>query len=857
MVDDCRDCSGPGTARQFNANMDCTGVCSGPFATDSCGVCQLANEDDVIVENRDCNGVCFGTAVTDSCAQCVGGRTNLTADYSMDVCGVCGGDNSSCVGCDGRVASGQTIDTCGDCGGNNCGCFQLDTVSPNRVPRTGGTEVIVRGAGFFLNDTDRLQFEFDQDAPNCGAPYSFPNVVGAGVPITCLFQSSEQQETVFATPIDQSTARCITGPTDQNEIYVREFTLQVSINNGPFSNPIPFFYDDYSNVMINSLSPPHIETGVEDTVTFIGSNFLNTTFQKCLLYNFEQCLDGQTTDNLIFLPATFISSSEISCRLPPAIVPCQVTLRLSLDGQESGIIDTSATTFTYRYSAPVVTATYFSADLSRLLIDFDRQVEIAPAVNLRCSEILSTDTLSLVGGGNNAADCNWADSSQRQLAITLPRSASILVDSPIAFADNVLLTRNQLYSFAVASTPSFVDLVRNAIRPQAVLNGPRSIPACGPFTFSGIDSQYPGYGGFQYHWTVHVQDSTVNSYSDIVTSIESFGIRSPEITLSSELFLPQVNYYLQLFVVNSIGLQSETESILLVKDSEPQPFVYIRGDSNKLLRAGEDLIVEGVVTTPTCFNEPRMYDYMWTLTRIVDERRGITSGVDLSALKTSSPSIIIPGSYFEHDTNYTLTIQVNINGNSESIRQEVGVSVSRPLLQASIEGGDRIVSVDREIVLDGRNSLYDSTDSLSWACQIVGSLDACYNSSQNGLIPTPIYLPRTAFISFPASHLNSNAEYVFSLILEREEVISRASVTVEIVSNRSPIVEISNPGSLVSSQTIVLEGFVFTSIPVETVTWESLELIGEYLVQKLSFYSVFCQDDCIIMCIIIFMCKYN
>ncbi len=823
-MDDCGDCTGPGTTIQFNANMDCTGVCGGSFVTDSCGVCQLANDIGVIVENRDCDGMCYGTAVVDSCAQCVGGSTNFTADYLVDVCGVCGGDNSSCVGCDGGVASGQVIDTCGECGGNNCGCFQLDTVSPNRSPRTGGTEVIIRGAGFFLNDTDRLQFEFDKDAPNCGAPYLFPNVIEGGVRITCLFQSSEQQEIVFATPIDQSTARCITGPTNQNQVYIRDFTLQIRIDNGPFSNPIPFFYDDYSNIVINSLSPPAFETNIEYTMTLIGSNFLNTTFQVCLLYNFEQCLNGQPAQNPLSVPATFISSSEISCRLPPAIIPCQVMLRLSLDGQESGIINTNATTFTYRHSAPVITSIYFSADLSRLLIDFDRQVELAPSVSMMCSDILSTDTLLLVG---EDADCNWADNSQRQLVITLPRSASIKINSPVAFVDNVLLTRDQVYSFAVDSTLYFVDSVRNVIRPQAVLNGPHSIPACGTFTFSGIHSQYSGYGGLQYHWIIRVQDSSLNSYSDIVTSIESFGIDSPEITLSSDLFLPQVNYYLQLFVVNAIGLQSETESILLVKDAEPRPFVYIRGDSNKLLRAGEDLLVEAVVTTPTCFSEPQTYSYTWMLIQIIDERRGITAEVDLSSLKTSSPAIIIPGSYFVPSMNYTLSLQIVSNSGNEFTSQEVSVVVSKPSLQAIIDGGNRMVSADRELVLDGRDSVYDSTVSLSWSCQIADSLDACYNRTELGLIPNPIFLPRINFISFPASHLDSNTVYLFTLILKRGDEISQASVAVEIVASLPPIVEVNNPGLLVSSQIIVLEGLVFTSVPVQTVTWESLELIGK------------------------------
>ncbi len=828
IIDDCGDCTGPGTSLQFNHNIDCTGVCNGPFITDSCGVCQLTNDNGAIVENRDCAGVCYGTATIDSCGLCVGGGTNLTAGYSMDECRVCGGDSSSCVGCDGGVASGHTIDSCGECGGNNCSCFQLNYITPNRGPRSGGTEVIVQGSGLFLNDTELLQFEFDRNSSNCGAPYTFPNVVGRFVRITCHFQSPdlEQQQPVFAIPIDQSTVRCITGPTTQNQIYIREFSVQVQIENGPFSNPIPFFYDDYSDVRIDIIAPPHAETNVEDVVSFIGSNFLNTTFQVCFVYNFEQCLISQGSQNPLSISATFISESEISCQLPSADIPCQVTLRLSLDGQESGIIDISATTFTYRYSTPVVTSVHFSTDLSKLLIEFDRQVALAPTLSVRCSEILTLDTLSLVGGRN--ADCNWADSSQRQLVISLPRFASVAVNSTISFAENVVLSRGQLYSFAVGSTPYLVDPVRNVVRPRAVLNGPLSVPACGPFTFSGINSRFPGYGGLEYYWAIRVQDSTLTNYPDIITSIESFGIRSPEITLDSDLFLPQTEYYLQLYVINSIGLESETESVPLLKDSQPSSFVYIQGDANKMLRSGEDLIVQSVVTTPQCSNGPQAYNYIWTLIRIIDERRGVTSEVDLSSLKTSSPMIIVPGTYLEQNTNYTLSVRVTISDSSVSAKQEVGVFVLQPSLQAGIEGGNRIVSQNREIVLNGQNSIQDSSVSFSWSCQVVGSLDACYNRSQTAPIPVPISLPRTEFISFPASHLAANSMYTFTLVLERGEDSSQASVTIEVVPNRPAIVEINLPRSVVSSQTIVMEGFVFSSVPVETVSWESLDLIGEW-----------------------------
>ena len=804
--------------------------------SDSCGVCQLASEAGNVRENRDCDNVCFGKATLDGCGFCSGGTTNLTADFSLDVCGVCEGDNTTCVGCDGVVNSGLTTDTCGECGGNDCGCFQLDSITPNRGPRTGGTEVVLQGAGFFLNDSARLGFQFDQTLPNCGAPYIFPNT-SASVRITCLFVTADQQLQAFAIPVDQSTIRCITQPTNNFDVYIREFLVQVRIDDGPFSNPIPYFYDDYSSIVIDRIVPSDREVNLLGHVSFRGENFLNTPSLSCLVYNFARCVGPGSQIEIqspLSFPAAFVSSSEISCQLPAAYFPCQVTVRLTLDGQESGIINSDATTFTYRYGAPRVQFVYFSNDLSNLIIQFDRQVDLAlpNSINPNCTAIFRTDTYDLIGGAD--AECLWVDNSQQQLVISLPQTATVKVTSVIAFINDVVITRHELYSYGISSMTFTIHPERNTISPVAVLNGPRSIPFCGRFSFSGIDSQYPGYGSFEYHWSIHVQDSSTGNYSQIVNQLDSFGLTAPVITLTSDLFLPDIEYYLQLYVVNSIGLQSETESILLLKETEPRPFVVILGMQTKQLNPGEDLIIQSVVVPSQCDHVTQAeYTYIWTLTKIIDQRRNLLSNVDLSNIQTQSPEIVIPSSYLEHNSSYTVSLQVTAVSQSSPTQALLRVSVLPLLLQARVNGGNRTVSLSREIVLDARSSSQNpslSSATFIWSCKVEGSLEACYNSTLTGLIPVPISLPGSDYITFPASDLEPERTYVFTVQLQQEGALSGASVSVEIVSSRPPIVEINNPESVVhSTEPIYLEGLVYSSVPVETVYWESLSLLGEYI----------------------------
>ncbi len=47
---------------------------------------------------------------------------NVACFGEVDVCGVCGGDNSLCAGCDGVPLSGKTVDICGKCGGDGSTC---------------------------------------------------------------------------------------------------------------------------------------------------------------------------------------------------------------------------------------------------------------------------------------------------------------------------------------------------------------------------------------------------------------------------------------------------------------------------------------------------------------------------------------------------------------------------------------------------------------------------------------------------------------------------------------------------------------------------------------------------------------
>ena len=829
LIDDCGECTGPNTPLSFNQNLDCTGVCYGLYQSDSCGVCQEADQQGEIFENRDCNDTCFSAAALDNCGVCYGGDTGVLVDSMLDACGVCAGDNSTCVGCNGDVASGVEIDTCGECGGNGCGCFKIDSITPNAGPRTGRTEVIIKGAGLFLNETIGLGFIFDRNAPNCGAPYRFP-ITDASILITCLFRevNSGEQRQAFAIPINQTTVRCIT---ESTTLESRDFFVQVRVANGPFSNSIPFFYDDYSVIRVDQLSPT--SALIQDnnaTLHFIGSNFLNTSAAACLIYNFQTCVsESRSISEPHSIPATFLNSSQYSCQIPDAAVPCHVTVRLSLDGQESGNLESTTTdfSFTYRHSAPQIVGVFFSRDLSNLIVEFDRSVRIADLAPILCANIFNEDTFNLIGGFN--ATCTWSDNRQRGLTISLPANANVIINSPIIFEYGAIETNGTQFSFAIPNTTVHVVSDHNAVRPIAIIDGPSSIPSCGEFTFSAVHSQFPGYKDFEYEWSIYVEDaSIVNNFNLILDYLDSLGTSANLITLDSTHFLPNVAYYMQLFVVNSAGVRSEIKTLNLTKDTSAQPRLHILGSEELQIYYGEDITLQAQVFLPECFNSigQNTFEYSWRLMKIVDQQRNTQVEESLATLHTLSPLVVFPSHLFEQSTSYIIQLTATVNGRTTNTGK-VALQVLSPDVAAVIVGGNRTVVQHRVIVLDARNSTISPSlpaPKYTWACDVIGSQDACYNQS-NSSFPVPIRIPNVDFVTIPAANLVPGQFYQFTLTIEQGAVISKSSIIVETTQISAPIVEIINDNDIIlSTQEVWFKGVVYSSLPLERAYWESLQL---------------------------------
>lgn len=690
--------------------------------------------------------------------------------------------------------------------------------------------MLVHGAGFFLNDTSLLDFDFDPQRENCGAPRVF--LSGESISATCRFVSGENNDLTAddVTIINKSTIRCVTKATTTD----LHFSLFVAIETGGFSNSVPFQYYDDSQVFISEITPSDVEIDREINVTFRGENFIDTLVPVCFVHDTGACGMDTEGEDPVIVPGNYISETEISCTLPPASAPCEVRVQMSLDGQTSGVVAPGDQTFTYRYSAPEVDLIYFSDDLSNLIIRFDRSVEVAgsPTSSPTCSEVFSADTLALVGGAS--AVCQWANDRQDEVVVSLPPSAMVDITSPVSLRDGAIVTREETFSFALSGMDTFsVDSGLSFIPPVAVINGPHSIPPCGSVEFTGSHSLNPGYRGMTYLWSVLTVDSRTQHFSNITRYLDTLTAATDSISLETSWFVLGVEYYLQLVVVNSIGLQSMPDTVWLVREEgEPLPQVFVRGMEEREVQSDESVFLESGVFIPDCVVAEYQFEFLWQLFEVTDERRGTMSAVDISSLPTLSPILLLPSSLLTPGSTYIAMVTASNTAASFSETINMAITVATTNLQAHIHGGDRSVSQSRTLVLDARSSTYNLNSpppSFSWGCSVVSTGQPCYNVSE--ATPTPLVIPAADVVSIPGSNMESGLEYNFTVSLFQSGVgRSQFSTVIEVVSATPPIVEVtSGEGEWVTSREVVLRGLVYSGSPVTSVTWESVRMEGTYV----------------------------
>ena len=780
------------------------------FRSDSCGVCQLPDPDtDLIRDHADCNNDCWGSATIDSCGVCHSGNTGRHPNSTMDVCGVCDGDNSTCYGCDGVLNSGHSTDSCGVCGGNDCSCFQLTSLSPTRGPRSGGTQLVISGAGFYRNTS-----LYNPSLPHCGG-------VTDSVSLVCQFASSISDDirtSSSAYIVNQSTIICI-APSLTSSRDTELFHVTIKIDNGPFSNPLLYLYEDYTVSTVIDMSPRRALLGTEVSLNFVGENFLNTSsLVSCLISGFDACSsDGK---ELMAVPGVYNNGRSVSCSLPPSSSPCQINISLSFDGQLSGAVDTIS--FNYSYSPPVVNSIHFTDDLTSLIISLDRSSDIKPSIN--CGSVFSDSTLTLI---TDHSQCYWSDSNQRMIIVDLSSQATISVGSPVIFREGGIVTRGQSYSYSVPSTVDYtVSSVTNAVRPAIGLVGPQVLSDCASTAIYTVSSYYyHGYGGMTFEWSLFTNDSTVTGFLQLVNILNALPYSTTEVSLPVSLFQPSVDYVLHLNVTNSIGL-STIVTKTLSKSSSTSLEVAITSPPELTIDYNQVSIHESRLVSDSCSISSTSFNYQWRLYIITDTLQHTLQAVSLTDITASSPILHIPPYTLNPDHHYELQLTVSTTGNTLSTSDRVSLYVKPLVCTTNVYGGDRNISSNSVIKLNGTVLHRINNPSLIWSCSVVSSGLPCYNTSHS--LPVLISIPSTPQAIVEASHLQAGESYNFTL-LDNERHCASSTVIISVYQAESSlpplaivqILPLAQPVDV--SRQFTIEGLVYSNNEISAY-WECVRV---------------------------------
>jgi hypothetical protein len=278
---------------------------------------------------------------------CVGGNTGKELNHGKDLCGVCGGDNSTCRDCANAIAGTKTTDICGACkepgDGTRDSCVKLG-IPKKLCLAVASTTVKIPAAGLSA-----------YDGATC-------TIAGSATGVSAAL--SADKKAVEITTGDQTSN--LGGATSKDLAFSCTATKTGASNSGALSAAKDVFFYNEAGIGLTSVSPSEVATtSTAQNLTITGSGFVNSTYLKCIV---------KKKGGNVAVDAVYVGATTIQCNGVPGSMKSEA-YEISVDTCGTNQFDDSKKlTFTYTKAMPTIKSAKFLT-CSTLMVSFNGPVQ--------------------------------------------------------------------------------------------------------------------------------------------------------------------------------------------------------------------------------------------------------------------------------------------------------------------------------------------------------------------------------------------------------------------------------------------------------------------------------------------------
>jgi hypothetical protein len=368
------------------------------------------------------------------------------------------------------------------------------------------------------------------------------------------------------------------------------------------------------------------------------------------------------------------------------------------------------------------------------------------------------------------------------------------------------------HSILSASGCIKIDVPPNVVEPTASIIALPHASICNDLTIDGTNSITSGGGRDDVTWSVAsiytAQGSagsdyrtyfteSLNNISNAASSVQALRLSVPRDVLVVGFNGGIREIAVALTIENILGEHSSKSLKIAMSDSDNFYPIILMNDTTKIRRS-EQLIVNGAVL-PTCGTDSIIdVKFNWYITK--NAANGKVNVVDTSIIHRfdGSKVIKIPAFFFESNMKYTIELQINKEGYSQSAFRTIIVLLSS--IHVDVGALQRQQSVYNTFSLDASRSISDdiSPDQYGTFGNKLKFVWSCSRRSGHGCaisygINTYASEDGSA-LNFPAFTFTDVSEpYLFSVNVEFLGNSAMKTVAVQFVEVKGPSVDIKSP----------------------------------------------------------------